>query len=58
VLHVDANVFSGRDYKLAWLLLLPAWNFLKGIWRSWRERHQAAGGWLDAAFLILNIISN
>lgn len=42
VLHVDANVFSGKDYKLAWLLLLPAWNLLKGIWQSFRQV-----SWLD-----------
>ncbi|KAF5834443.1 hypothetical protein DUNSADRAFT_8906 [Dunaliella salina] len=38
VLHVDANVFSGKDYKLAWLLLLPAWNLLKGIWQALRRK--------------------
>ena len=31
-------MFSGKDYKLAWLLLLPAWNLLKGIWKSLRRK--------------------
>lgn len=35
---MDANVFSGKDYKLAWLLLLPAWNLLKGVWQSFRRK--------------------
>lgn len=40
-LHIDLNVFSCKDYKFAWLLLLPAWNYVKGLWSSWRAN---AGG--------------
>ncbi|KAI8472281.1 MAG: hypothetical protein J3K34DRAFT_519900 [Monoraphidium minutum] len=38
VMHVDMSVFGGRNYRLAWLLLLPAANFLKDKWRSWFGR--------------------
>lgn len=36
-LHVDLNVFSGNSYKPAWLLLVPAVNYLRGLWQSWRQ---------------------
>jgi len=63
VLHVDANLFSGTDFKLAWLLLLPAWNLLKGWWQALRrkpedememveeeeEEDPMGGGGMDAA---------
>ncbi len=42
--HVDLNIFSGNSYKPAWLLLLPAWTYVKGLWQSWRQR---AGGGCD-----------
>jgi hypothetical protein len=29
VVHVDMTVFGGRNYRLGWLLLLPAANWLK-----------------------------
>jgi hypothetical protein len=29
-LHVDVKMFSARDYRLAWLLVIPAWNWVKG----------------------------
>ena len=29
VVHVDMNVFSAKDWKLSWLLLLPAVNYAK-----------------------------
>lgn len=28
-MHVDMNVFSARDWKLSWLLLLPFVNYAK-----------------------------
>ena len=28
-LNVSLNAFSGNDYRLAWLLLLPAVNYAK-----------------------------
>jgi hypothetical protein len=30
---VDANVFGGHSYRLAWLLLIPAANYLRDKWR-------------------------
>eukprot|EP00879_Flechtneria_rotunda_P013128 GHRR01013711.1.p1 GENE.GHRR01013711.1~~GHRR01013711.1.p1 ORF type:complete len:212 (+),score=72.86 GHRR01013711.1:172-807(+) len=42
VMHVDMNVFSARDWKLCWLLLVPAVNYLKDWWRRIRARR--AGG--------------
>jgi hypothetical protein len=35
-MHVDVNLFSCRDYRLAWLLAIPAWNWLKGTWQKLR----------------------
>jgi len=42
-LHVDMNVYSGNDWKLGWVLLLPAVNYVKGMWAQWREG-RAGGG--------------
>lgn len=36
-LHVDMKLFSGNDYRLAWLLAIPAWNWLKGTWQRLRN---------------------
>jgi hypothetical protein len=30
IIHVDMNVFSSNDWKLSWLLLVPAVNYVKG----------------------------
>jgi hypothetical protein len=29
IMHVDMNVFSAKDWKLSWLLLLPFVNYAK-----------------------------
>ena len=29
-MHVDVKMFNSHDYRLAWLLAIPAWNWLKG----------------------------
>lgn len=29
IVHVDVNVFSAMDWKLCWLLLVPAVNYAK-----------------------------
>ena len=41
-MHVDLKLFSCRDYRLAWLLVIPAWNWVKGTVA--RIRSAAAGG--------------
>lgn len=33
VLHLDVNLFSNKDYSLAWLLLIPAVNYLRDLFR-------------------------
>lgn len=37
---MSVNAFSGNDYRLGWLLLLPAWNYAKetaaGLWARLR----------------------
>lgn len=33
VLHVDVNIFDSSSYKWAWLLLLPAANYARDLWR-------------------------
>ena len=38
--HVSMNLFCMRDYRLGWLLLLPAVNYVRGKWAAWR----AGGG--------------
>eukprot|EP00775_Hariotina_reticulata_P001040 gene1040-1378_t len=40
VIHVDMNVFSSNDWKLSWLLLIPAVNYVK----SWFSRLRSGGG--------------
>jgi len=42
-MHVDLNLFSCKDYRLAWLLVLPAVNWVKGKWQQWREARQGGG---------------
>ena len=38
------NVFGGNDYKLAWLLLLPAANWVRERWAAWRASRRGGGG--------------
>ncbi len=33
VVHVDVNIFDGRSWKFAWLLLLPLANYVKETFR-------------------------
>ena len=33
-------MFNARDYRLAWLLVIPAWNWIKGTF----ERFRSGGG--------------
>eukprot|EP00878_Enallax_costatus_P011450 GHUV01011954.1.p2 GENE.GHUV01011954.1~~GHUV01011954.1.p2 ORF type:complete len:434 (+),score=125.86 GHUV01011954.1:1557-2858(+) len=40
VMHVDMNVFSAKDWRLSWLLLLPAVNYAKDWIRRLRSRKQ------------------
>eukprot|EP00955_Chlamydomonas_euryale_P050901 354695-Chlamydomonas_euryale.AAC.2 len=42
-MHIDMNVFSANDWRLAWLLVLPGWNWLRGTWRRIREGGVAGG---------------
>ncbi|WIA36062.1 hypothetical protein OEZ86_007418 [Tetradesmus obliquus] len=41
IMHVDMNVFSARDWKLSWLLLLPFVNYAKDWIRRLRSRKGA-----------------
>jgi len=40
VLHVDLNVFSNKDYRFAWLLLIPFVNYVRELVTRWREGGQ------------------
>ncbi|KAG1671540.1 hypothetical protein FOA52_011262 [Chlamydomonas sp. UWO 241] len=42
--HVDLNIFSATDYRLVWLLVLPAWNWVRGTWAKIRAGPGDAGG--------------
>ena len=33
IMHVDANVFCPNDWSLAWVLVVPAVNWVKDWWR-------------------------
>jgi hypothetical protein len=44
VVHVDMSLFSGPNYKLAWLLLLPAASWLKDKLRGWLRRGGGGDG--------------
>eukprot|EP00798_Chlamydomonas_sp_ICE-L_P010149 gene10149-8052_t len=39
-IHLDVTLFTGSDYKLGWLLVVPAWNYVKDMWQMWRSRGQ------------------
>ncbi len=41
-MHVDMKLFNCHDYSLAWLLVIPAWNWIKGTVSKIKSR--AAGG--------------
>ncbi|KAJ9516545.1 hypothetical protein QJQ45_015102 [Haematococcus lacustris] len=39
-LHIDMKLYHSNSYRLAWFLLLPAWNLARGWWqqlKAWRE---------------------
>ncbi len=36
-MHVDLSIFAGNHYGPAWLLLLPAFNYVKNLVLSWRQ---------------------
>ena len=60
VMHVDLKMFNSNSYKLGWLLLLPAFNYAKGMWArlrgEGRARRAEGGGELDPCGLALNSI--
>lgn len=33
IVHVDMNLFSAKDWKFGWLLLIPFANYVKDLWR-------------------------
>lgn len=45
-------MYSGNSWRMAWLLLLPAVNYVKGLWSSWREG-QGAWCFVFPHFLVL-----
>lgn len=56
-MHVDMNLFSCKDYRMAWLLLIPGWNYVKSLVGGLFNRGQAGGcGWcqglMDAGLLV------
>jgi hypothetical protein len=42
-LHVDMNVYCGNSYNAAWLLVVPAWNLLKGWFQQARDAIRGGG---------------
>ena len=42
-LHVDLKMFSCHDYRLAWFLVVPAWNWIKGTFARLRSGGGGAG---------------
>ena len=35
-MHVDVKMFNCHDYRLAWFLVIPAWNWIKGKVQEFR----------------------
>jgi hypothetical protein len=46
-LHVDLKMFSCHDYRLAWFLVVPAWNWIKGTFARLRSAASGANGDLE-----------